>query len=87
MNSSEFVRQELRARVNSRSQQSNQSPLGNSTGGMGPGPMVGNNSSQMTMAQQQQQQQQMLGTPILNTTPDPTLGFNFEMTQTGECFF
>lgn len=81
MNSSEFVRQELRARVNSRSQQSNQSPLGNNASGMGQGPMVGNNQMNMT---QQQQQQQMLGTPILNTTPDPTLGFNFEMTQTGE---
>lgn len=81
MNSSEFVRQELRAVVNSRSQQSNQSPLGNSGGGMGQGPMVGNNSNnQMNMAQQQ-----MPGTPILNTTTDPTLGFNFEMTQTGEC--
>ncbi len=80
MNSSEFVRQELRAVVNSRSQQSTQSPLGNS-GGMGQGPMVGNNNQQMNMAQQQQQ---MPGTPILNTPPDPTLGFNFEMAQTGE---
>lgn len=81
MNSSEFVRQELRAVVNSRSQQSNQSPLsGNSGGGMGQGPMVGNNNNQMNMSQQQQ----MSGTPILNTTPDPTLGFNFEMAQTGE---
>lgn len=83
MNSSEFVRQELRAVVNSRSQQSNQSPLsggGNNGGGMGQGSMVGNNNNQMNMSQQQQ----MPGTPILNTTPDPTLGFNFEMTQTGE---
>lgn len=85
MNSSEFVRQELRAVVNSRSQQSNQSPLGggggSGGGGMGQGPMVGNNNNnQMSMAQQQQ----MSGTPILNTTPDPTLGFNFEMAQTGE---
>lgn len=78
MNSSEFVRQELRAVVNSRSQQSNQSPLG-SGGGMGQGPMVGNSNNQMNMAQQQ-----MSGPPILNTTPDPTLGFNFEMAQTGE---
>lgn len=78
MNSSEFVRQELRAVVNSRSQQSNQSPLG-SGGGMGQGPMVGNNNNQMNMAQQQ-----MSGTPILNTTPDPTLGFNFDIAQTGE---
>lgn len=82
MNSSEFVRQELRAVVNSRSQQSNQSPLGGggSGGGMGQGPMVGNNNNQMNMAQQQQ----MSGTPILNSTPDPTLGFNFEMAQTGK---
>lgn len=78
MNSSEFVRQELRAVVNSRSQQTNQSPLGGS-GGMGQGPMVGNNNNQMNMGQQQ-----MTGTPILNSTPDPTLGFNFEMAQTGE---
>lgn len=80
MNSSEFVRQELRAVVNSRSQQSNQSPLGGSGSGMGQGPMVGNNNNQMNIAQQQQ----MSGTPILNSTPDPTLGFNFEMAQTGE---
>ncbi|KAG4072789.1 hypothetical protein HA402_009612 [Bradysia odoriphaga] len=82
INSSEFVRQELRAVVNSRSQQSNQSPLGNSGGGMGQGPMVGNNNNnQMNLAQQQ-----MPGTPILNTTTDPTLGFNFEMTQTADYY-
>lgn len=53
-------------------------------GGPGSGPgMVQGANSQMGMGNQQQ----LPGTPsMLNTPTDPSLGFNFDMTQTGKFF-
>lgn len=77
INSSEFVRQELRAVVNSRNQMSGvrppQSPLGQ-------GPMQLGNAPNTTMSMGTQQ---MGNTSMINTTPDPTLGFNFDLPQSG----
>lgn len=78
MNQSEFVRQELRAVVSGRTQMGQvrppQSPISQAA--------MMNNSNTPNPAMS-------MGTPqlssnaMMNTTPDPTLGFNFDMQQTG----
>lgn len=97
MNSSEFVRQELRAVVSGRNQQTggrpSQSPLGGITaGGGGTGTGNGSNNTSNSAAGMAQgttmqlggQSQQMSGASLLNTPTDPSMGFNFDMTQTGK---
>lgn len=97
MNSSEFVRQELRAVVSGRTQQTgvrpSQSPLGGITAGGG-GTATGNGNNNNSAAGMGQgtgqtmqlggQSQQMGGASLLNTPTDPSMGFNFDMTQTGK---
>lgn len=80
MNSSEYVRQELRARVSSRTQQMGGVPPPQSP--IGPGSMLGNTTN-TTMALGTPQQSQM-SSSMINTTPDPTMGFNFDMQPSGK---
>lgn len=76
-NTSEFVRNELRAVVNSRNQMGggrpSQSPLGQ-------GPMQIGNATNTTMSMGTSQ---MPNAQMINTTPDPSLGFNFDLSQSG----
>lgn len=78
MNSSEFVRQEVRALVSGRTQMGQirppQSPISQAA------MMNNNNTTNPAMSMGTPQQ---LNNTMMNTTPDPTLGFNFDMPQTG----
>lgn len=81
MNSSQIVRQELRAVVSGRSANGAGTPnngLRTPQSPLGGNPNNNNQNNGLMM-----QQQQMASTPLLNTTPelDPSMRFNFDMPQ------
>lgn len=84
------AREFLRAHVQNRQTGQVRTPQSPHSG-MGQSPLVGNPASSGipgggggTGQQQQSPQQQMGAAPLLNTPPDQTLGFNFDMSQSGE---
>ncbi|XP_055711682.1 nuclear receptor coactivator 2 isoform X6 [Phlebotomus papatasi] len=83
------AREFLRAHVQNRQTGQVRTPQSPHSG-MGQSPLVGNPASSGipgggggTGQQQQSPQQQMGAAPLLNTPPDQTLGFNFDMSQSG----
>lgn len=88
MNSSEFVRQELRAAVSARTQQqlnnvrSSQSPIAGANSMMGGNAASNNNNANQSIPMQNQQQ---MTNNIMNTNAD--MGFNFDLPTTGERFY
>lgn len=82
MNSSQIVRQELRAVVSGRSS-SNGAGTPNNGIRTPQSPLSGNPNNNNQNNGLMMQQQQMAGTPLLNSTPElePSMRFNFDMPQ------